>query len=219
VKDDPKALKNNKETVNVTNPESLLRNDLDAGLRHLHFMSMQTKHDLIEVTSRLFALIEELIASEQVDLRSFDERRLRLQQQEEERLQERAHVQVDNTVDKYELKDFPQIDCKSRFDLCKARCCRLTFPLSFQDLDEGIMKWIYSNLYLIRQKDNGYCLHHDCNRGHCLVYENRPSAAVSTIAVMTSVSGLILKIAFLHQKKSFRRCRICRVLMKRRISK
>lgn len=176
MKDDSKALKQNKETVNVSNTESLLRYDLEAGLRHLHLMSMQTKHDLIDVTSRLFALIEELIASGQIDLRSFDERRLRLRQKEDGRLQERAHVMVDNTIDKYQLKGLPQIDCKSRLDLCKARCCKLPFPLSFQDLEEGITKWNYSSPYLIRQKDNGYCLHHDCNRGRCLIYENRTSS-------------------------------------------
>lgn len=175
MKDDSKAVKQNKQIVNATKPQTSLRNDLDAGLRHLHFMGMQTKHDLVDVTSRAFALIEELVANGQLDLQSFEERRLRLQQKEEGRLQERAHVLVDNTVDKYGLKELAQIDCKSRLDLCKARCCRLTFPLSFQDLDEGIVKWNYSNPYLIRQKDNDYCMHHDCDSRLCLVYENRPA--------------------------------------------
>lgn len=175
MKEDSKVSKQNKQIVDATKPQTSLRDDLDAGLRHLHFMSMQTKHDLVDVTSRLFALIEELVAYGQLDLQSFEGRRLRLQQKEECRLQERAHVLVDDTVDKYELKDIPQIDCKSRLDLCKARCCRLTFPLSFQDLDESIVKWNYSNPYLIRQKDNDYCIHHDCYSRLCLVYENRPA--------------------------------------------
>ena len=175
MKEDTKVSKQNKQIVNATKPQTSLRDDLDAGLRHLHFMGMQTKQDLIDVTSRLFALIEELVANGQLDLQSFEERRLRLQQKEEGRLQERAHVLVDNTADKYELKDLPQIDCKSRLDLCKARCCRLTFPLSFQDLDEGTLKWNYSNPYLIRHKDNDYCMHYDCDSRLCLVYENRPA--------------------------------------------
>ena len=174
MKEDSKVSKQNKQIVDATKPQTSLRDDLYAGLRHLHFMSMQTKHDLVDVTSRLFALIEELVADGQLDLQSFEGRRLRLQQKGEGRLQERAHVLVDNTVDKYELKDIPQIDCKSRLDLCKARCCRLTFP-PFQDLDESIVKWNYSNPYLIRQKDNDYCIHHDCDGRLCLVYENRPA--------------------------------------------
>lgn len=108
-------------------------------------------------------------------LRHLQERWLRLQQKEEGRLQERAHVLVDNAVDKYELKELPQIDCKSRLDLCKGHCCKLTFPLSFQDLDEGILKWYYSKPYLIRQNDNGYCVHHDCDSRLCRIYENRPA--------------------------------------------
>lgn len=139
-------------------------------------MGMQTKHDVIDVTSRLFALIEELVASGQLDLRSFDERRLRLQKREEARVQERAYVQVADAVDKGKLEDLPQIDCESRISLCKARCCRLVFPLSFQDLDEGIVQWDYSSPYQIRRKPDGYCVHYDSGSGRCLVYANRPAA-------------------------------------------
>jgi Fe-S-cluster containining protein len=152
-----------------------LREDLNAGLRHLHFMGMQTKHDLVDVMSRLFAVIEELVASGKLDLRSFDERRLRLREKEETRLQQRAHVQVADPVDKYNLGNLPQIDCQSRLHLCKARCCKLTFPLSFQDLDERIVQWNYSNPYHIRQKPDGYCVHNESGSGRCCVYENRPA--------------------------------------------
>lgn len=152
-----------------------LREDLNSGLRHLHFMGMQTKHDIIDVSSRLFALIEELVANGKLDLRGFDERRLRLRENEEDRLQNRAHVQVAEMIDKYKLEDLPQIDCHSRIHLCKARCCKLTFLLSFQDLDERIVQWDYSKPYQIRQQPNGYCIHnHSSNGGCCRVYENRP---------------------------------------------
>jgi Fe-S-cluster containining protein len=155
-------------------PESL-REDLNSGLCHLHFLSMQSKHDLVDITSRFFALMEELVANGQIDLRTYDERRLRLREKEETRLQQRAHVQVADPVDKYKLEDLPQIDCQSRIHLCKARCCKLTFPLSFQDLDERIVQWNYSNPYQIRQKPDGYCVHNNSGSGHCCVYENRPA--------------------------------------------
>jgi len=70
-----------------------------------------------------------LIANGQLDLKSFEERRLRIQQKEEQRLQNSAIVYVDNTVDKYKLEGLPQIDCQSRIDLCKARCCKFAFAL------------------------------------------------------------------------------------------
>jgi Fe-S-cluster containining protein len=152
-----------------------LREDLDAGLRFLHFMGMQTKHDVMDVASRLFALIEELIASGQLDLRSFEERWLRLREKEEARIQGRAHVQVVEPGDKYELKDWPQIDCQSLMDLCQGRCCKLSVPLSFQDLDERILQWDYATPYLIRRGPDGYCVHFGRESGRCLVYENRPA--------------------------------------------
>lgn len=151
------------------------RADLNAGLRHLHFMSMQSKHDLVDISSRFFALMEELIAHGQIDMRTYDERRLRLQEKEELRLQQRAHVQVADPVDKYELQDLPQIDCEARIHLCKARCCKLTFALSFQDLDEQIVEWNYAIPYQIRQKPDGYCVHHQAGTGNCCIYTHRPA--------------------------------------------
>ncbi|MBD2080952.1 YkgJ family cysteine cluster protein [Leptolyngbya sp. FACHB-17] len=69
----------------------------------------------------------------------------------------------------------PQIDCQSRLHLCKARCCKLSFPLSFQDLDERIIAWDYSKPYQIRQSAEGYCVHCDRTTRGCSVYEHRPT--------------------------------------------
>jgi hypothetical protein len=152
-----------------------IRKDLNAGLHHLHFMSMQTKHDLIDVMSRLSALVEVLIANGEFDFRDFDERRLRIASREQQRLAKRAHVQVADPEDKYAITDLPRIDCLSRLDLCKARCCTFNFPLSFQDLDEGIVKWNYSVPYMIRKNEKGYCYHCGENNRLCTIYNNRPA--------------------------------------------
>ena len=151
-----------------------LREDLNAALRFTNVMGMQTKHDIVDLTSRLYALIEELVGSGQLDLRQLEERRLRLTQREEKRLLERAHVQLSDIKDKYVLMDLPQIDCGSRIHLCKAKCCSLNFPLSFQDLDEGTVKWDYARPYMIGKKSDGYCIHHDASTGRCGVYDKRP---------------------------------------------
>ena len=151
-----------------------LRKDLDAALRFLHVMGMQTKHDVVDLTGRLYALLEELVGSGQLDLRQLEERRLRITQREEKRVVERAHVQQSDVSDKYALTDLPRIDCESRIHLCKAKCCSFNFPLSFQDLDEGTVKWDYARPYMIRKKPNGYCIHHEASTGRCGVYEKRP---------------------------------------------
>jgi Fe-S-cluster containining protein len=155
--------------------QASLREDLEAGLRFLHLMSMQTKLDLADLVSTLFALLEELVESGQLNVERFDERRLHLQEREETRLKERPHVQLTDPVDKYALDDLPPIDCESLIPLCKARCCTLSFPLSLQDLDERIVQWDYAKPYMIRQKTDGYCMHNDCSNKHCTVYEHRPA--------------------------------------------
>jgi Fe-S-cluster containining protein len=151
-----------------------LRDDMNDALRHLHFMGMQARHDLIDVISRLNALFDQLSARNQIDFKDFEARREKIREYEETRMRERAYVQVDTTADKYTLTDLPQIDCASRLHLCKARCCKLTFALSFQDLDERVAQWEYSLPYRIRHKRNGYCVHHDESSGGCGIYPNRP---------------------------------------------
>ncbi len=60
--------------------------------------------------------------------------------------------------------------------LCKARCCTFGFPLSFQDLDERIVKWNYEHPYKNRQRpEDGYCVHNSCDDKGCEIYDHRPS--------------------------------------------
>jgi hypothetical protein len=153
-----------------------VRADLVAAVRHLHYMAMQTKHDLLDVTSKLLALIEAMLASGQLDLRDFEARQARLREKETARIRELVHVQVADQVDKYALENLPEIDCAARISLCKARCCTFTFALSFQDLDEGIVQWNYARPYQIRAKPDGYCVHFEPGSGGCGVYANRPAA-------------------------------------------
>ena len=152
-----------------------LRRDLNNSLRFVHTMAMQSKSDLVESTASLYALIEELVARGVIDLHTLEERRTRAKSREGERAMEMAHVKVSENVDKYKLTELPVIDCEARIPLCKGRCCKLHFPLSFQDLDEHIVKWDYSRPYAIRQRADGYCVHNDPGTRGCGVYANRPA--------------------------------------------
>ncbi len=152
-----------------------LRADLDASLRFLHTLGMQTKLDVTEVTTRLFALVEELVARGQLDLRSLDERRERIRERERERELTRARVQVADVADKYQITEVPSIPCAELIPICKARCCRLTFALSFQDLDERVLCWNYGRPYEIARREDGYCVHNDQSSRGCGAYANRPA--------------------------------------------
>ncbi len=151
-----------------------IRPDLDDGLRFLHLMGMQTKHDTAETSATVWALVEELAGRGLVDLRALEERRERTKANEAERMRNQAHVQVAPAVDKYEVAS-PAIDCAALIPLCQGRCCRLMFPLSFQDLDERVVQWDYARPYQIRKRADDYCVHSDDATRGCGVYAHRPA--------------------------------------------
>jgi Fe-S-cluster containining protein len=150
--------------------------DVEDGLRFNHLMGMQTKLDVADLASRVFALTEELVARGQVNLRSLEQRAERLLKEEGQREKTKATVMVAPATDKYKITDTPQIDCAALIPICKGRCCKLHFPLSFQDLDERVLQWEYRLPYNIRHRDSdGYCVHsHPESRG-CTVYDLRPA--------------------------------------------
>jgi Putative zinc- or iron-chelating domain len=151
------------------------RKDLESSLRFVHVMEMQTKHDVFETSVRVLALLEEMIAHGQVDLVSFDARRERIRAQELARTNAQTTVSVAPTVDKYKMTGLPDIDCTSLLPICQGRCCQLSFPLTFQDLDEGVIRFEYQRPYLIRHRaEDGYCVH-STEHKTCGVYAQRPA--------------------------------------------
>ncbi len=152
-----------------------VRNDLDDGLRFLHVMNMQVKHDLFEASARLGALVEELVSRGQIDPVELEDRRNRIKQREAKSQYEKAHVQIAELYDKYAMEGLPDIPCAELIPLCKGRCCRLYFPLSYQDLDEGVVEWEYGLPYIVRKRADGYCVHNDPATHACGVYAQRPA--------------------------------------------
>ncbi len=67
------------------------------------------------------------------------------------------------------------VPCAELMPLCEARCCTLSFALSTEDLDEGVIRWDYGQPYLIRQRaSDGYCVHNDPDDHGCTVHALRP---------------------------------------------
>jgi hypothetical protein len=151
--------------------------DIRNALRFLHLVDMQTKARLAELSAGLNALLETLIGDGKLPLETYEKRKHLTMLRENERAAGEAGVAVANVPDKYALTDLPQIDCASRLHLCKARCCKLTFPLSVQDLDERVIRWNYAAPYSIAQREDGYCVHNE--GGSCGVYPVRPGTCRS----------------------------------------
>lgn len=85
---------------------------------------------------------------------------------------------ADSSPDKYTVAP-PEIDCDRRLPICKAACCRLRFPLSAQDVEEGVVRWTIEKPYMNRQDERGYCVHCDATTHNCQVYQQRPSVCRS----------------------------------------
>jgi len=80
----------------------------------------------------------------------------------------------ESLVDKYAAES-PPIPCDELMPICKARCCKLEFALTTQDLNEVKVRWNYARPYFILQREDGYCVHNDATSNGCQLYDCRPA--------------------------------------------
>jgi len=86
----------------------------------------------------------------------------------------RVWLELDPT-DKYATSG-PDVPCAELIHICQSRCCKLQFPLSTRDLDEGVIRWDYGKPYMIRQRaSDGKCVHNDPSTHFCTVHAQRPA--------------------------------------------
>jgi Fe-S-cluster containining protein len=85
-----------------------------------------------------------------------------------------TRVSIDLGSSKYAVSS-TDIPCAELMSVCEARCCKLSFALSTEDLDEGVIRWDYGQPYLIRQRaSDGYCVHNQPDHRGCTVHAFRP---------------------------------------------
>ena len=80
----------------------------------------------------------------------------------------------DKEQDKYSFDKEVQIDCENMVHICKAACCRMSFALSRQDIEEGKLRWNFEKPYLSAKDGSGYCYHLDKCSYLCTIREQRP---------------------------------------------
>lgn len=160
--------------ADLNDPE-VLRRDLDGGLRFVHTMAMETKLSFERLEAAVRAALDALVARGALDPNELAERVAgHATRARDENLRD-THVEVDAAVDKYAATDLPDVDCAALLSICRGRCCKLHFPLSFQDLDERVVQWRYDRPYRIRQRaEDGYCVHSHPDSHGCTVYTHRP---------------------------------------------
>jgi len=152
------------------------RNEVSGGLLYCHSRLNANTSKLLESASFLYALVELLTDKGLVELDELEEKKREVAARLLEAFLDRGMgvaMQADEG-DKYTFAETVEIDCESRVHLCKAACCRMSFALSQQDVEEGVIKWDLGRPYLIAQDSEGYCRHLDRESSCCTVREQRP---------------------------------------------
>ncbi len=157
-------------------PVEALRQEVAAGLVYAHYRANANSSRTLGAEAGVDALADLLVERGILTREEVAARR----RAEEERLAASYQsaglgvIRIETDVDKYAVGPGAVVDCDSRIHLCRAACCRLHFALTQQDVEEGIVKWQFGVPYIIRQKEDGYCVHLDDGTCGCGIYHARP---------------------------------------------
>jgi hypothetical protein len=184
-----------REVFGTSDPDSpVTRAEFERALRNVNLGYLEMRDSMLELGARLIALTDELtrrldgveplpaepgtaappptttiemgahenVPSALVNMRAAD-------------AGQKNRVSLDlDPIDKYAIVS-PEIPCEELMPICQARCCRMSFGISTQDLDEGVIQFDYGQPYLIRQRtSDGYCVHNDPTSHGCTVHAQRP---------------------------------------------
>jgi len=178
-------------TVAPTAP--ITRADFERAIRSLHMSDLDLKDSLLKLAAHVIALTDELTRridgveptpappNTPAQSNGYTVEAMVAATLPDTLHQIRAHdvvsgqrVSIDPGSSKYDVEGAP-VPCAELLHLCHARCCKMTFALSTQDLDEGVIRWDYGQPYLIRQRaSDGYCVHNDPDSRGCTVHAFRP---------------------------------------------
>lgn len=156
--------------------KTLDRGELIQGLLYSHTRSNLNTIEAHQARAGVEALVELLVERGVVDREQYEAHRVRA----DERLratyveQGMAVAIQEHETSKYDVPDPVSIDCENRVQLCKAACCRLSFALSKEDVEEGVVRWNLGHPYFIARTSDGCCAHLDPSSRSCGVYEQRP---------------------------------------------
>ena len=152
------------------------RSEIAGGLLYCHSRLNSNTSKLLESASFLYALIEVLAEKGLVQIDELEDKKREVATRLLDSFLDRGMgvAMHEDERDKYNFSETVEIDCASRVHLCHAACCRMSFALSQQDVEEGVVKWDLGRPYLIAQDSDGYCRHLDRESNRCTVREQRP---------------------------------------------
>lgn len=150
---------------------------VELGLMFDHSMLGEVTRQIVDAATEASAVAQLLVEQGLIDTQDLTARRDAIRSELLEELARRGLGLFvnQNEDDKYALTDLPQINCSERVHLCQAACCTLRFPLSRQDVEEGVPRWDFGRPYWNLTDRTGYCVHCSPDRVACTIYQHRPS--------------------------------------------
>ena len=154
----------------------LSSSNLLQGLLYAHTRANMNTIEAHQALATVQALVEVLVERGVLDHDEFEAHREAVSERlREEFVKKGMSVAIqEHETSKYDFQDEPEIDCENRVHLCGAACCRLSFALSKEDVEEGIVRWELGRPYMIAQGTSRRCVHLDQQSHGCGVYEKRP---------------------------------------------
>jgi Fe-S-cluster containining protein len=143
-------------------------------LRSVLLRTEEVRGDLLRLAARVIALEDEVtrLGGDEATVARREAEVLSRIQAGDDASHHRLHLA--GAVDKYEVSSDGGPPCAELIPICQARCCKLSFPLSTQDLDEGVIRFDVGRPYLIAHGDDDHCVHLDRASRGCGVYHHRP---------------------------------------------
>lgn len=153
--------------------EKDLETQVEAGGLFTHTALSVHAERINRVEAFLYGLADALLDGGQVTEEQLRERAARVS----EELREKGEALSGGILMRVDPEGEPpaesKVDCAARLHICKAVCCRMSFPLSAPEIEGGRVKWELGKPYFARKDARGQCVHRDEEAG-CEVYENRP---------------------------------------------
>ncbi len=151
------------------------RFEVEQGLKYTHLVGECLRNEVVGCSSATYALVDLLIAKGVLSYSELEEQRALAQARVRQQLEVIPGLEFGPDTDKYDPALGSPVNCAERLPVCKGLCCRLRFPLSVQDLDEGLLRWDYLVPYRAAKGEDGRCVHQAADHS-CGAYEHRPAA-------------------------------------------
>lgn len=127
-----------------------------------------------ESESFLYALIDLMVRKGLITPEDITETVQQVRQEMIEK-QEAVHPGLALRVDGEDDDEYTPLNCKDRWHVCQAICCKLDFALNAEEVEGGNIKWDMGRPYYIRHEQNCFCTHLDLKTRQCGIYHHRPA--------------------------------------------